>query len=70
MWIGPLKDKKDVTTSNAFQKFLDESGYKPNKLWVDWGSGIYNRSKKLWLHKNNFEIIQHILKEYLLFQTI
>ena len=30
----PLKDKNGVTI-NAFQKFLDDSKRKPNKIWVD-----------------------------------
>ena len=34
-WAVPLKDKKGVTITNAFQKFLDESKRKPNKIWVD-----------------------------------
>ena len=25
-WDVPLKDKKDITITNAFQKILDESG--------------------------------------------
>ena len=37
-WIIPLKDKKEITISNAFQKVLDESNRKPNKMWVDKGS--------------------------------
>ena len=34
-WIIPLKDKKGITITNAFQKILDESNRKPNKIWVD-----------------------------------
>ena len=34
---------------NAFQKILDESNLKPNKIWVDKGSSFYNRSVKSWL---------------------
>ena len=34
-WIVPLKDKKGVSIFNAFQKVLDKSGCKPNKIWVD-----------------------------------
>ena len=30
-----FKDKKGIAIFNAFQKFLDESGRKPNKIWVD-----------------------------------
>ena len=30
--IIPLKDKKGITISNAFQKFLNESNRKPNKI--------------------------------------
>ena len=37
-WVVPLKDKKGVTITNAFQKILDKSGRKPNKIWVDKGS--------------------------------
>ena len=32
-WVIPLKAKKGITSTNAFQKFLDESIRKP--LWVD-----------------------------------
>ena len=31
-WVVPLKDKKSITISNAFQKFLDKSVRKPNKI--------------------------------------
>ena len=46
-----LKDKKGITTTNAFQKILDESNRKPNKIWLDKGSEFYNRSMKSWLKK-------------------
>ena len=41
-WFIPLKDKKDITITNAFQKILKESNRKPNKIWVDKGSEFYN----------------------------
>ena len=41
-WVVPLKDKKGVSIVNAFQKVLNRSGRKPNKIWVDKGSGFYN----------------------------
>ena len=31
-WVAPLKDKKRITITNAFQKILDESGRKPNNM--------------------------------------
>ena len=37
-WVLPLEDKKGVSTVDAFQKILDKSGRKPNKIWVDKGS--------------------------------
>ena len=37
-WVVPLKDKKDVSIVNAFQKILNNSARKPNKIWVDKGS--------------------------------
>ena len=42
----PLKDKKGITITNAFQKILDESNWKPNRIWVDKGNKFYNRSMK------------------------
>ena len=51
-----MRDKKGITITNAFQKFLDESKCKPNKMWVDKDSEFYNRSMKLWLEKNNREM--------------
>ena len=55
-WVVPLKDKKVITTTNAFQKKIDESGRKPNKIWVDEGSEFYNISIKEWLQDNGIEI--------------
>ena len=43
-WVIPLKDKKGVSIVNAFQKILDISERKPNKIWVDKGSEFYNNS--------------------------
>ena len=43
-WVVPLKDKKGVSIVNAFQKILDDSTRKPNKIWVDKGSRFYNSS--------------------------
>ena len=45
-WVIPLKDKKGITITNAFQKILDESNRKPNKIWTDKFSKLYNRSVK------------------------
>ena len=35
VWIVPIKDKKGVIIVNAFQKILDSSERKSNKIWVD-----------------------------------
>ena len=45
--VIPLKDKKGISITNAFQKILDKSNRKPNKIWVDKGSKFYNRLMKL-----------------------
>ena len=45
-WFVPLKDQKGVTVTNAFQKTLDKSSRKPNKIWVHKESGFYNKSMK------------------------
>ena len=44
-----MKDKKGITIKNALQKMLKEYNCKPNKIWVDKGSELYNRSMKSWL---------------------
>ena len=45
-WVVPLKDKKGVSIVNAFQKKLNYSARKPNKIWVDKESECYNNSFK------------------------
>ena len=50
--IYSIKDKKGITTSNAFQKNLDKYNRKTNKIWVEKGSKCYNRSINFWLEKN------------------
>ena len=52
-WVIPLKDKKGTAITNAFQKFLNDSRKKTNKIWVDKGSEFYNRSRKSWLQDND-----------------
>ena len=37
-----LKDKKRITITKAFQKILQESNRKPNKIWIDKGSEFCN----------------------------
>ena len=51
-----MKDKKDVSTVNVFQKVLDKSGRKPNKIWADKGNELYNNSFKKWLKDNDIEM--------------
>ena len=55
-WVAPLKDKKGISIVNAFQKILEESKRKPNKLWVDKGDEFYNNCFKKWLKDNDIEI--------------
>ena len=69
-WVVPLKDKKDISIVNAFQKILKQSGRKPNKIWVDKGSEFYNNSFKKWLEDNDIEMYSmkenQLLLKYLL----
>ena len=55
-WVIPLKDKKGISTVNAFQIILKKSNCKPNKIWVDKGSEFYNSSFKKWLKDNYIEM--------------
>ena len=55
-WVLPLKIKKGITITNAFQKMLGESRRKPNKIQVDKGSEVYNKPMISWLQDNNTEM--------------
>ena len=48
-WVVSLKDKKGVSIVNAFQKILNDSNRKSNKIWVNKEREFYNRSFKIWL---------------------
>ena len=50
------KDKKGATITNAFQKILNSSKRKPNKIWVDQGSEFYNNVFKKWLKNNSISM--------------
>ena len=41
-WVVPFKDKRGIIIVNAFQKILDDSTRKPNKIWLGKGSEFYN----------------------------
>ena len=56
VWVAPLKVKKGVTIVSAFQKILDNSERKPNKIWIVEGSEFYKNSFKKWLIENRIEI--------------
>ena len=47
-WVIPLKDKNDISIVNGFQKIINNSKRRPNKVWVDRGSEFYNNSFKKW----------------------
>ena len=47
--VIPLKCKKGTTITNVFQKILDDSNLKPNKLCLDKRGKFYNRSTKSFL---------------------
>ena len=39
-------DKKSITIAKVFQKFLNVSGRRPSKIWVDQDKEPFNRSMK------------------------
>ena len=52
-WVVPIKDKKGISIVKAFQSILKQSNRKPNKIWVDKGSEVYNAYFKKWLREND-----------------
>ena len=65
-WVIAIKDKKGTSVVNAFKKILSDSSRKPNKIWVDQGSGFYNKFFKDFLKINNSEMYSTYMKENLL----
>ena len=62
-WVIPVKDKKGNSIVNAFKKIISgkseaesKGRRKPNKIWVDQGSELYNKSFKDFLKINNIEM--------------
>ena len=51
-----FKRQKSITIINAFQKILNESGHKPNKMWVEKGSKFYSWWMISWLQGNDIEM--------------
>ena len=41
-FVVPLKAKKGIGITNAFNKIIKQSNRKPNKIWVDQGGEFYN----------------------------
>ena len=51
-----MKDKKSITITNPFQKILDESNRKQNKIWADKYNKSYKISIKSWLEDTDIEM--------------
>ena len=45
-WVIPLNNKKGESIVEGFEKILDDSNRKPNKIWVDHGNECYNNKFK------------------------
>ena len=54
-WVILLKDKREISIINAFQKIISD-GRKPNKIWVDQGGEFYKMLFKRFLRINNIEM--------------
>ena len=50
------KIKKELQLLMLVSFFLDKSNLKPNKIWIDKGIEVYNRSIKSFLQSNNIEM--------------
>ena len=61
--VIPIKDKKGTSIVNSFKKIISgkseaesKGRRKPNKIWVDQGSELYNKSFKDFLKINNIKM--------------
>ena len=55
-FVVPLKDKKGASVVKGFEKIVNESGRRPNKIWVDQGSEFYNKVFKKSLKDEGIEM--------------
>ena len=55
-FVIPLKDKKGISIVNAFNKIINQSNRKPNKIWVDQGGEFYNNVFEKWLSDNDINM--------------
>ena len=55
-WVVAIKDKKGSSIVNPFQKILNRSERKPNKIWADHGSEFYNNAFKAFLKDSGIEM--------------
>ena len=46
-WVKPLKDEKGKTVRNGFIEIVNETNWKPNKLWIDQRREFYNSPKQI-----------------------
>ena len=52
-FVVPLKDKRGISITNAFNKIMKQSNRKPNKIWVDQRGEFYNHVFHRWLSNND-----------------
>ena len=52
-FVISLKDKKEISIVNAFDKIIKQSKRKPKKIWLDQGSEFYNNNFKKWFSDND-----------------
>ena len=55
-WFIPLKDKRGIIITDAFQKISKWPYRKPNKIWIDKNNEFYKRLMKSWLEKHDIEM--------------
>ena len=55
-WVIPLKIKKGESIVEGFEKILNDSNRKPNKIWADHGSEFYNNKFKSFSKENDIEM--------------
>ena len=52
-WAKPMLSKSAIDTFAAFIAIVEESGRKPQKIWVDQGKEFHNSVFKKWMAKND-----------------
>ena len=59
-WSTPLKDETVKTVLDACKQIAENSGRKPDHIWVDEGKEFYNEDMDEWIEEKKHQKISNL----------